>query len=138
MKENIDRRDEEKYKEEIRLNDEKAKKSYQVVDELFENLVSEVNPKFKAIIQDKIDNNRKNIEILENRNLELWQLLRNQEELNRSLEEVINYIEDIKEKDVYRLTREQQITFVNNTIKSIFINKDSVDVIFKFSKDDNG
>ncbi|NCP77427.1 hypothetical protein GW830_04870, partial [bacterium] len=97
-----------------------------------------VNPKFKAIIQDKIDNNRKNIEILENRNLELWQLLRNQEELNRSLEEVINYIEDIKEKDVYRLTREQQITFVNNTIKSIFINKDSVDVIFKFSKDDNG
>lgn len=95
MNDSIDRKDEEIYKDEIKANDTKIKEYYNNADELYGNLINEKNPRFKLIINDRIEDMRRDVEILEKRNEELAQLLANQEELNKSLEEIINYIESI-------------------------------------------
>jgi hypothetical protein len=107
------------------------------VEELFDNLTSERNPSFKAIIQNKIDTNREKIENLEARNKELSELIRSQNDMVESSKEILSFSEKMKGKDINTFSRADQIQLIHLMVKKIVINTDEIDVFYTFGNDDN-
>ena len=123
---------EDKYKKELEENNINIKKNLSNVEELFERLIQEENLEFKAIIQNKIDRNRSEIKHLENRNIEVREIVSNHKKVVEESKSFEKYLEEYKWQNIYSMTHKQQRAILEKVIKSIVILEDTIDVLFVF------
>lgn len=136
LKDNEDKTEEKKFKNEILENNEKIESYYRIVDELYDNWITERNTAFKEIIQGKIDRNRSSIESLEARNKELKEFIQSKKDIIENSKEIMDFAKQMKGKDIYNLTREETIKFLNLVVKKITVNDDEIHVILTINRSD--
>ncbi len=126
-----------KYKEEIIEIKEKLEDSNASIWELYSEWAEEKNQNFKNILKNQIESQKVNIEILEQRQVELEMIVLKQENLKKNGKEIWDFIKLLKVKDIYKIPREEQMNLLSKMIEKIIIKEDEVEVYFVFHIKDN-
>lgn len=126
-----------KYRKEIIEIKNKLEDSNVSIWELYSEWSEEKNQNLKNILKTQIESQKVNIEILEQRQIELEMMVSKQETLKMNTKEVSNFIKMLKIKDIYQIPREEQMEILSKMIEKIIIKENEVEVYFVFHIKDN-
>lgn len=121
-----------KYQKELIKNSENIETSYEKIAHFIDKVSEESDKKIASIYEKKIEDNKANIKILEERNEKLKDLIEANKEVIWNKDNFKKYLETYKGQDMFELSLEHQRKFISNMIKDITISKDDVVITFMF------